>query len=166
MDIKIRICLFDRLAEGTIMETTRLTPETLDAIGNEHEALTEFYEQILNTLQEVPCQRLPACALLDQLAEKLDKHFMHEEEGGYYSHVLEIAPWRAATVEELKRQHADLSRAVAQIARGARVAEESLQSWAVVRKDFDAFLRRCVEHEANEERVIQETYLLDVAAAE
>jgi len=148
------------------METTRLTPEMLDAIADEHEALAELYEQILNVLQAVPAQRLRVCTLLDELVEKLDKHFMHEEEGGYYSHVLKIAPWRAATVEELKRQHADLSSAVAQIARGARVAEESLQSWAVVRKDFDAFLRRCVEHEANEERVIQETYLLDVAAAE
>ena len=99
------------------METTRLTPEMLDAIADEHEALTELYEQILNVLQAVPAQRLRVCTLLDELVEKLDKHFMHEEEGGYYSHVLKIAPWRAATVEELKRQHADLSSAVAQIAR-------------------------------------------------
>jgi len=148
------------------MKPTPLTPEALDAIGDEHEALAELYEQILNALQAVPVQRLRVGTLLDELVAKLNEHFAHEETGGYYSHVLEIAPWRAASVEQLKRQHVDLAKAIASIACGAHVAEESLQSWAVVRKDFEDFLRRCVEHEANEERVIQETYVLNVAGAD
>ena len=147
------------------MNLTPLTPEALDAIGDEHEALAELYEQILTALQAEPVQCLRVITLLDELVAKLSEHFVHEEMGGYYSHVLTIAPWRAGTVEQLKRQHAELANAVARIAGGAHVAGESVRSWAAVRKDFEEFLRRCVEHEANEERVIQETYLLDVTAA-
>jgi hypothetical protein len=148
------------------MRTIPLTPETLDAIAEEHDVLGGLYERILTALQTGPGDKGLVPKLLDELAKKLAEHFVHEENGGYYSHVVEVAPSQAGTVEELKRQHLQLSRTVARIAEGAHKAEGALHSWEVVRKDFDAFLRRCVEHEANEERVIRETYLLDVVAIE
>jgi len=147
------------------MKPTPLTPEALDAIADEHEVLADLYERILSAL-EGGADQLSCAALLDELVEKLAEHFAHEERGGYYSHVLEIAPWRAAAVKELERQHADLYKSVARVAQGARSADGSAQSWAVIRKDFNEFLRRCVEHESKEKRLIQETFLLDVAAAD
>ena len=101
------------------MKPTPLTPEALDAIADEHEVLADLYEGILSALEGGEDQ-LSCAALLDELVEKLAEHFRHEERGGYYSHVLEIAPWRAAAVKELERQHADLYKSVARVAQGAR----------------------------------------------
>ena len=147
------------------MDTSSFTPDAFHSFEQESVALAELYAQVVHALQDSPGQRLRASALLDELVEKLHTHFVHEEEGGYYSHVVNIAPWGTAAVAELKRQHAELSRAAARIATSVRSADESLQSWTAVGKEFADFLRRSAEHEMNEEHVIRETYLLDVATA-
>lgn len=48
----------------------------------------------------------------------------------------------------------------------AQLADKS-NAWSeVVHEDFAEFLRRVVEHEAQENRLVQEVYILDVAAAD
>jgi hypothetical protein len=148
------------------MERTSLTPTTLDVISDEHEALTKLYERILNALQAGPGNISLAATLVDELRNKLVAHFEHEEEGGYYSHVVDAAPWRASSVEELKQQHVALLKIIRRVAEGIRMANESPLWGAAVRNDFSEFLRRCVEHESHENRLIQEVYVLDVAAAD
>lgn len=148
------------------METADRAIASLDVIAEEHESLANLYAQILHTLEAAPRQALPAMSLLDDLVERLLDHFAHEEQGGYYSHIVELAPWRASTVDELKRQHAVLLRLVVRIARMAQLADKS-NAWSeVVHEDFAEFLRRVVEHEAQENRLVQEVYILDVAAAD
>jgi hemerythrin len=148
------------------METADPAIASLDAIAEEHEALANLYAQILDALQVAPGQLLPAIALLDDLVERLVEHFAHEEQSGYYSHVVEMAPWRASTVNELKRQHAVFLRLIVRIARVARLADKSKFWSEAVREEFAEFLRRIVEHEGQENRLVQEVYILDVAAAD
>jgi hypothetical protein len=109
---------------------------------------------------------LPAIGLLDDLVVRLVEHFAHEEQGGHYSYVVEMAPWQASTVNELKRQHAVFLRLIVRIARVVRLANKSKHWSEAVRKHFAEFLRRIVEHEAREYRLVQEVYILDVAAAD
>ena len=77
-----------------------------------------------------------------------------------------MAPWRTPTVNELKRQHAAFIRLIVRIARVVRLANKSKLWSEAVRKDFAEFLRRIVEHEAREYRLVQEVYTPDVAAAD
>jgi hemerythrin len=142
------------------------SPNVLDTIAEEHESLANLYQRILEALRAAPGELLPASTLLDELVERISTHFAHEEQGGYYSHVVEVAPWRIPAVNELKRQHADLLRIALRIAQGARMANESLLWCEAVRKEFNEFLRRCVEHEARENRLVQEIYALDIAASD
>jgi hemerythrin len=148
------------------METADPAIASLDAIAEEHEALANLYAQILDALQAAPGQLFPAIGLLDDLVVRLVEHFAHEEQGGYYSYVVEMAPWQASTVNELKRQHAVFLRLVVRIARVVRLANKSKHWSEAARKDFAEFLRRIVEHEAREYRLVQEVYILDVAAAD
>jgi hypothetical protein len=147
------------------METADPAVASLDAIAEEHEALANLCAQILDALQAAPGQLLPAIGLLKDL-ERLVEHFAHQEQGGGYSHVVEMAPWRTPTVNELKRQHAAFIRLIVRIARVARLANKSKLWTEAVRKDFAEFLRRIVEHEAREYRLVQEVYTPDVAAAD
>jgi hypothetical protein len=146
------------------METTDPAIASLDAIAEEHETLANLYAQILDALQAAPGDLFPAIGLLDDLVERLVEHFAHEEQGGYYSHVVEMAPWRASTVNELKQQHAVLLALIVRIAQGARLANKSTLWCEAVREEFAEFLRRIVEHEARENRLVHEVYILDVAA--
>jgi hypothetical protein len=148
------------------MKALQLSPEALDTIADEHEFLANFYERIREALQGGPGELLPAAALLDELVERVAEHFVHEEQGGYYLHIVDVAPWRTSAVEELKREHAELLRITTRIAQGVRMANESLVWCAAVRKEFSEFLRRCLEHEAKENRLVQETYIVDLAAAD
>jgi Hemerythrin HHE cation binding domain len=150
---------------GSVMDATTLSPNTLDTIADEHESLANLYERILDALRAGPGELLPASNLLDELVERLAVHFVHEEEGGYYSHVVEVAPWRTPAVDELKRQHGDLLRMVTRIARGARMANESSPWLEAVRREFAQFRRRIIEHEGKENRLVQEVYIFDIAAA-
>ncbi len=153
-------------AKGPVAEAMTRSPNVLDTIAEEHESLANLYERILEALRAAPGELLPASTLLDELVERISTHFAHEEHGGYYSHVVEVAPWRIPAVNELKRQHADLLRIALRIAQGARMANESLLWCEAVRKEFNEFLRRCVEHEARENRLVQEIYVLDIAASD
>ncbi len=146
------------------METADPAIASLDAIAEEHEALANLCARILDALETAPGQLLPAIGLLKDL-EWLVEHFVHQEQGGRHSHVDEMAPWRTPTVNELKRQHAAFLRLIVRIGRGARLANKSKLWSEAVRKDFAEFLRRIVELEAREYRLVQEVYTFDVSAA-
>ena len=140
--------------------------ETLVAIADEHESLANHYQQVFDSLKGGPEQRVLAARLLDELIDAVIAHFAHEEEGGYYLHVVEKAPSRASVVDELKHQHGELLRMIVRIAEAARGENQSAESCEVVQRDFADFLKRCSEHEARENRLVQEVYLLDIAAAD
>ena len=61
------------------MGANSLTPETLDAIAEEHEVLDGLYERILTALQTLPRENLIVSKLLEELAERLAEHFVHEQ---------------------------------------------------------------------------------------
>ncbi len=148
------------------MNSLPLAHDTLKEIAAEHESLADLYEQVFNALESGVDGLLSASALLDELVARIADHFSHEEEGGYYSHVVDIAPWRASLVDGLKDQHAKLLKMIVQIAADARRASHSLISSETVWKEFAAFLHLCAEHEARENRLVQELYSLDIAAAD
>jgi len=140
--------------------------ETLNAIADEHESLADRYQQVFDALNAGPEGRALAARLLDELIDAVIAHFAHEEEGGYYLHVVEKAPWRASVVDELKNQHGELLRMIVRIAVAARKENQSAESREAVQRDFGDFLKRCSAHEAEENRLVQEVYLLDIAAAD
>lgn len=147
------------------MQTVEHAAESVHCIAEEHESLARLYEQVLDALRGLPGTRNEASKLLDELVDRLVEHFDHEEEGGYYSQVLDIAPWRAVTVNELKRQHSELLRMARRVADGVRAVGDSPLWLKVVRDEFTEFMRRCAEHEVRENRLVQEVYRLNVTAA-
>jgi len=57
------------------MDSTSLTPTTLDANSDEHEALAKLYERILAALEATPGNMTEAGTLVDELLDKLVAHF-------------------------------------------------------------------------------------------
>jgi hemerythrin len=148
------------------MESTPLSAELISTIAEEHESLANRYGDIFKALEEGPGGIYTASKLLDELVEHVAEHFVHEEDGGYYSHVVEAAPWRARVVDDLKDQHAELLKMIRKIAGDARQASQSRFPCETVWKEFAEFLHSCADHEARENRLVQEVYVLDIQATD
>lgn len=148
------------------MESMPLSAELISTIAEEHETLANRYGDIFKALEEGPGGIHAASKLLDELVEQVADHFSHEEDGGYYSHVVEAAPWRARVVDELKDQHAELLNTIRKVAGDACLASQSRLPCETVWKEFAEFLHRCAEHEARENRLVQEVYVLDIEASD
>jgi len=103
-----------------------------------------------------------ALALFSSLEFALENHFAMEEEGGYLSYVLAIAPRHSRKAETLCHQHAAFRKDVAKLAERARVAGCSASDWERIATDFREFSRVLLAHEQMENDLVADALLQDV----
>lgn len=113
------------------------------------------YLQLMCRGESERCTSSPAefMKVLDDLAVTLDEHFAIEEEGGYLSNVLEVAPHYGRIVKELQQQHIALRDQLAQLRTEADVDVDQLR----------VFLEAVEAHEHAENAVAQSAFLIDLA---
>lgn len=95
---------------------------------------------------------------LTSLRDAVAVHFADEEEGGYFSDILEMAPRFGTAVDELHRQHADfLDRfdlSIAQLDAGDCPAEV----WRETSRHVEVLLEELEQHEHREIEIVQSAF--------
>ena len=146
------------------MITNTQNDQGMETFADEHKQLERLLERIQATLMRGPGHFYSLDKLFAELVERIQKHFAHEEQGGYYNEVVEQWPRLAVRAEQLQHQHTELLADVESIHREVRKIPDSTIGCRAIQVHFNEFAERCREHEASENRLIQEAYSRDVGA--
>jgi len=137
-----------------------------EQIEEEHRQIGEMFEVIRSTMaggrQNLPLVRKQ----LHELTELLMAHFEHEEEGGYFAEVNEMAPHLTTAVDTLRDEHLTLLQNVLELRKNVNSAPDAGLWWRAIRFDFEMFYRRCKQHELDEQFLLQDAYTQDLAAVD
>jgi len=142
------------------IETTSRT--LFDQIRDEHLQLDWSFERVRTALARRRMESGALARLFVELVRMVERHFEHEEEGGYYNDVVEHAPHFSADVERLKQQHNSLLESLKKISRLAASGDGSAPWWRTMRVDFHEFVCCCDKHEALENDIVQRAYTQDI----
>ena len=146
------------------MTTTLTTHSVLDAIREEHRKLDELYARIRETLSGQKRGMANVQVLFDELVKTVRRHFEHEEEGGYFREIIEMAPRLSSRADRLEEEHTELLKLAEHLAMNIRHSRDT-QLWRfATRVDFEYFIHRCEDHESAETALVQDAYLQDIGA--
>jgi hemerythrin len=98
---------------------------------------------------------------LVNLRQHLLDHFRLEEEGGYMDVVAQREPNLHREMEQLKEDHKRLAAGLDALIADARMGQAGTAAFAQRVRDWVASVRR---HEADENRLLQDAFTLDVTA--
>lgn len=149
------------------MSTATASAGILEEIHHEHERLESLIAEIRWVLIEPSERRLRLFkGLMGELVPLLEDHFAHEEEGGYFTEVIDLHPELAERVERLLTEHGELLSTVRAIDTRLQYAECTPHWFAAIRNDFSDFLHRCEAHQHQENAMVQEGFLRDTGAGD
>ena len=137
-----------------------------DAIAQEHRQLGGRFDQIRAVLSQKQVNMKAVAELLSDLAQVVERHFAHEEKGGYFYEVVETSPRLAGDVELLRHQHQLLRCQLREMCAQVRLAHNSWIWWQALRIDFAGFSQQFAEHEARENSLAQEAYTQDIGPSD
>lgn len=135
-------------------------PRSVTQLFDEHQQLRE----LLRTVQEAVAARRSDVAvenLIGELAGQVAEHFRHEEAGGYFVEVIQVAPRLAHRAETLQQQHARLSEQLGGLRRLAKEAEQKGQ-WEELTTAMEQFCTTFQMHELAENQLLQQAYTDDI----
>ena len=99
---------------------------------------------------------------IERLVSTLEAHFRFEESAtGFFAEVIGAAPRVSGELAELRSQHPELARQMAEVAEGVRSAGLSKTSWQRVAAGFGAFVQELERHEAAEDALVADALLED-----
>lgn len=130
-------------------------------IETEHEHLRGLLDRTSQCLIEPPTSRDRLVSVLGELLATIQEHFQHEEDGGYFTDLIEVSPNLNGRAEALCHEHVEMYAQLDTLRR--HVAEQSI-AWSDLRRDFTVFLGRFQTHETAENDMLQEAYCNDLGS--
>ena len=133
-----------------------------NTIRYQHQQVKSLLEAISHRFryEQKPSRNL--VSLLNALALHLQMHFEFEESDAYFSSLVQKTPHLSATVERLLREHELLLKKVDTLVELAREALATDGDTSDLSKLFSQFHSQLVNHEHEENKVIQEIYNVDI----
>ncbi len=138
---------------------------TAAAIEDEHRGIKREVASLKSLLiQDVAVEeyaewRLALLWRLRDFNNRLLKHFDLEEEGGFMNDVLEISPQAAHTVEQLGREHINMTGSLQKIISNLKSGrEQDAEITSALRENMKGFFELLAKHEADEHQLIQRAY--------
>jgi len=129
----------------------------------EHAELAETISSIQRDLSNSRSTKNDVGDRTGQLVEKmLEAHFAHEEAGGYMADVVSRAPHLQPTVRRLELQHPMLLEKATKLNMLARSGVESPPWWRELRNEFDSLRQELLDHERQENMLVQEAFTIDI----
>lgn len=135
-----------------------------EEVLREHRELLAVSRRIREALDARRGGKSSLPSMFSELASHLTSHFAFECEGGYLSEALENAPHLQSQADRLERQHPDLLAAVLKMRDHIDRDEESEAWWQLLMDQFEAFSESLIEHERDENRLVQEALDRDSGA--
>jgi hypothetical protein len=131
-------------------------PSIVEALARAHKALSEDLQGL-----EAPGPAAEMAARLERAQTHLAEHFRFEEQNGYMDGVLKVRPQAERAVRELLQEHRDLARGLGTLLATAKAGRAEPESLAEQVREWVKAVRR---HEADETRLVEETFNQDLAA--
>ncbi|MCH8043150.1 MAG: hemerythrin domain-containing protein [Planctomycetes bacterium] len=144
------------------MTTKKPLPTDFDQIKEEHHSLLHAVESLRGLLRQPSARPAAVAAMLLDLKDRLELHFAHEEFGGYFSEVRDIAPRFSRQIDTLKQQHIEFLSTIDAIGERLDRPSDSTTWRPAIAADFDLFVDVFQRHESEENELIQEALQRDV----
>ncbi len=103
---------------------------------------------------------------LEDLRETLMEHFQEEEDGGYLSPALEVAPRFSRDAQELLQQHQEFLNRLDSLVNQLKSDQQGADVWSGVQAEFDEFLVNLRKHEGAENAIVQSAFGDDVGTGD
>jgi len=105
--------------------------------------------------------------MLAMLGDRLVKQFAVEEDGGYFAEAIMHAPQLVSKANALLAQHPKMCLVAKNLASDLRACKETSDDWWLRTAElFRAFRDELVQHESQENVLIQEAYHQDIGATD
>lgn len=134
----------------------------LEDAASTHSLRPDHPRQLLEQINDAFYETADAIAQLQdrlaQLAERLESRFATEEQGGRFDEVLCHAPWLTPQAQELQQQHVPLVETVRGIQRMCEAEDNPVAWWERLRREFGDFAELLQEHEAGDNRLLQQIH--------
>jgi iron-sulfur cluster repair protein YtfE (RIC family) len=106
--------------------------------------------------------RQKAREALETLRDHLREHFAQEERGGFLEESVTRMPRLSARGEAVLREHPELLSELDALIRCLARPDSGAPAWDQATRDFEQFARHLLDHERNENAVVQEGYNEDL----
>lgn len=137
-------------------------------IHEEHDKLREEFQKIYQKIdahvpaEQFPRWRMDLIFLLRDFQNDLLKHFDLEEEGGFMSDVIRLAPQHSGVVAKLQAEHIEIARELDNILIYLKGLQENTSGkYADFSRRVKDLLNFFRAHETTESEVLMSTYLQD-----
>ena len=133
-------------------------------IQAEHREMVGMIRTIEKLLQVVPAQKRWFATtgelerLLFGLQETLEHHFGQEESEGYLDEAVAVLPRVGPRVAQIKSQHPSLLRELTELIVELRRADHTQRDWVQLSQQFGMFAEHLLQHESDENRVLQTAF--------
>lgn len=146
----------------TEASVTEISAEVFQEIDAEHRELERTYEAIREFLADAPEHVDVLRKSLAELSLELSRHFKREEDGGYFTDIIDIAPRLSHQATALESEHEKLLIRLQQLEDRLNVAASRAEQDQLIHHDLPAFINACRTHEHRETELVQEAWLTDI----
>lgn len=146
------------------MTTRTRNQANCEQLLGEHAALCELVTTLYRVLAErhEPVGRVSH--LLETLDERLDAHFVDEENSPMFEELVRRAPHMAEEAARLQADHANLRTRLKELRETVNGEPMTPQTWDVVEREFRAFHDQLFHHEARENELLQTAFGEDIGS--
>lgn len=148
------------------MNGTTTRSDQIDRIVQEHEALRDKVSRIHSIFDEPEPDQSELEALLREFLNALRVHFLHEEVEGFFEEITSHAPRLAVQAGKLCVEHREMLRDADELCRFAAAGSPSMPWWRELSSRCHEFSKRLMQHEHQENRLLQEARQSDVGVCD
>lgn len=127
-----------------------------------HRHLHEKVVHLRETLDDIASAKSPkrphpeVLEELRKFRDELLEHFAQEEEGGYMEEAVSLLPRLGPSARALELQHPPLAAEIHKIVSAAENLRPGVDHWKGVARDFAAFAKTMLTHEAAENALLEQ----------
>lgn len=148
------------------MNHTMTQRESVERIMQEHDALRDKVRHIHSVLAEPEPVQDEIETLMREFLNALIVHFDNEEDEGFFAEVVTHAPRLAGQAGKLCVEHREMVRDAEELCRYAAAGSPSMPWWRELRTRCHEFSKQLMQHESEENKLLQEARQSDIGVCD
>lgn len=137
----------------------------LNKIEAEHKDMREHLRE-LHRILDTRADPIRAITAIGAFVACLREHFRHEDEGGFFAEITEVAPRLSSRAEAVSHEHAGLLTIMEAFDAKVRDTQDSSAWWNETSQEFHRLIKELMHHERREQELLQEAYLDDIGTGD
>ena len=148
------------------MNSMSAPSEVIEKTIQEHDALRDKVRRIHTVLAGREPAKIEVETLLREFLNALLVHFSSEEDDGFFEEVASHAPRLSSQAGRLCIEHKQLLHEADELCRFAAAGSPSMLWWRELSSRCHEFSRRLMQHEREENKLLQESHQTDIGACD